>query len=153
MAYAILADLTLFLHLAFIVFVVAGGVVLRWRPKLWPVHFVAAAWGAYVALANSICPLTPLEIWFSEQAGSTGYRGGFIEHYLVPLIYPAGLTPGVQRALGVGVVVVNLAVYGWVFFGRGGRHHGSTAVSRRNGGASRPLARPPSSTPSWPPRR
>jgi hypothetical protein len=114
MAYAFLADLTVLLHFAFIVFVVAGGILVRWWPKLVWVHLTAAAWGAYVALANRICPLTPLENWLSRQAGRAGYAGGFMEHHLFWIIYPSALTPGVQRLLGVGVIVLNLGIYAWV---------------------------------------
>jgi uncharacterized protein DUF2784 len=95
------------------VFVVAGGILVRWWPKLIWAHLTAAAWGAYVSLANRICPLTPLENWFSRQAGRAGYGGGFMEQHLFWLIYPAGLTPNVQRLLGVGVIVINLAIYAW----------------------------------------
>jgi uncharacterized protein DUF2784 len=114
LAYAFLADLTVFVHFAFIVFVVAGGILVRWWPKLVWVHLTAAAWGAYVALANKICPLTPLEKWLSRQAGRGGYAGGFMDEYLFWIIYPRGLTPGVQRLLGVGVIVLNVAVYAWI---------------------------------------
>jgi hypothetical protein len=114
MAFALLADLTALLHLAFIVFVVAGGLLVpRWPKVLWA-HLAAAAWGTYVSLANRVCPLTPLENWLSLQAGKAGHGGGFIEHYLLPFIYPADLTPGVQRGLGVGAVLINAAVYAWV---------------------------------------
>jgi hypothetical protein len=113
-AYAFLADLTVFVHFAFIVFVLAGGLLVRWWPKLLWAHLTAAAWGAYVALANRICPLTPLEQWLSRKAGRDGYAGGFLEQYLFWIIYPRGLTPGIQRLLGIGVIVVNVAVYAWV---------------------------------------
>jgi hypothetical protein len=117
-AYALLADLTVFVHFAFIVFVVAGGLLVRWWPKLVWAHLTAAAWGAYVALANKICPLTPLEKWLSRQAGHAGYAGGFMDQYLFWIIYPSGLTPTVQQLLGVGVIVLNAAVYAWVFYRR-----------------------------------
>jgi len=115
MTYAFLADLTVFLHFAFIVFVIGGGILVRWWPKLVWAHVAAAAWGAYVSLANRICPLTPLEKWLSRQAGRAGYAGGFMEHHLFWLIYPAGLTANFQRLLGVGVIVLNLAVYAWLW--------------------------------------
>jgi len=117
-AYAFLADLTVFLHFAFIVLVIGGGILVRWWPKLVWAHLAAAAWGAYVSLANKICPLTPLEKWFSRQAGQAGYGGGFMEHHLFWLIYPAGLTPSFQRMLGVGVIVLNVAIYAWVRWSR-----------------------------------
>jgi hypothetical protein len=113
-AYALLADLTVLVHFAFIVFVVAGGVLVRWWPKLVWAHLTAAAWGAYVSLANKVCPLTPLEKWLSQQAGGEGYAGGFMERYFFWIIYPSGLTPTVQRLLGMGVIVLNVAIYAWI---------------------------------------
>jgi hypothetical protein len=110
----LLAGLTLLAHLAFVAFVVAGGLLARGRPKLAIVHLAAAAWGAYVSLANEVCPLTPLENWLMQRAGDAGYEGGFLDHYVVPVLYPGALTPGVQRSLGLGVVLVNVLVYGWV---------------------------------------
>ncbi|MDH5643546.1 MAG: DUF2784 domain-containing protein [Gemmatimonadota bacterium] len=108
------ADLVLVLHATFVVFVVVGGwLVLRW-PKVSWIHVPAAIWGALVELANWTCPLTPLEIYFRRLAGQAGYSGGFIEHYVGSVLYPAGLTPGIRVALGVAVVAVNAAAYGIV---------------------------------------
>ena len=112
----ILADAVVALHLAFIVFVVAGGLLaLRWR---WAplVHLPAAAWGVFVEVTGRVCPLTPLENSLRQAAGASGYTGGFVEHYVVPIVYPAGLTPSVQLALAAVVVVANVIVYaavGW----------------------------------------
>jgi len=114
MLYYLLADLVLVLHLLFIVFVVAGGLmVLRWPRAAW-LHVPCAAWGAAVELAGWICPLTPVEQYFRRRSGEVGFTGGFIEEYLLPLIYPGELTREIQIALGVGVLVLNLGVYGWV---------------------------------------
>jgi hypothetical protein len=118
MAYLVLAASTFALHVAFVAFVVAGGLLVRRRPKLAVVHLPAVAWAAYVSLANQVCPLTPLENWFLERAGAAGYEGGFLEHYVVPVLYPGDLTPWVQRLLGIGVVLVNLIAYGWALAGR-----------------------------------
>jgi hypothetical protein len=118
MAYLVLAASTFALHVAFVAFVVAGGLLVRRRPKLAVVHLPAVAWAAYVSLANQVCPLTPLENWFLERAGAAGYEGGFLEHYVVPVLYPGDLTPWVQRLLGIGVVFVNLIAYGWALAGR-----------------------------------
>jgi hypothetical protein len=111
MGYRILADAVVAVHGAFLLFV-AGGVflVLRWR-RLVPWHLGCVAWGAYVALAGKICPLTPLENRFRRQAGQSGYEGGFIEHYLLPVIYPAGLTRELQVAIGLGAIVLNVGLY------------------------------------------
>jgi hypothetical protein len=109
--FLILADLILLLHFAFILFVVGGG-LLAWRwPRLVPWHLAAAAWGAVVALTNRVCPLTPLENLFLARAGRAGYAGGFIDRYLAPIVYPEGLSPRAQAALGVLVIVWNAGVY------------------------------------------
>lgn len=111
MAYRWLADLVLLLHLAFILFVTLGGLlVLRW-PRLAWLHLPAAAWGAVIEFAGWICPLTPLEVGLRRSGGGAGYSGGFIERYLTAAIYPDGLTRGVQVALGLLVVAINVVVY------------------------------------------
>lgn len=112
MLYRFAADAVLVFHLAFIVFVVVGGALsLRWRwmPVL---HLPAAAWGVFVELSGRICPLTPLENLLRARAGQAGYDGSFIEHYLVALIYPSGLTRELQFILAAIVIVANLAIYG-----------------------------------------
>ena len=106
------ADFVVLLHLAFILFVVLGGlIVFRWPRFMW-LHIPAAAWGAFIELTGRVCPLTPLENRLRIAAGETGYSGGFIEEYLIPVVYPGGLTRWVQISLGVGVVVINLVFYG-----------------------------------------
>lgn len=108
----LLADLLVVLHLLFILFVVFGGLlVLRWRWVAW-LHLPCAAWGALVEFTGWICPLTPLENRLRLEAGQAGYSGGFIDHYVIPLVYPPGLTPAWQVALGVAVLVINGALYG-----------------------------------------
>ena len=93
------------------VFVVAGGaLVLRW-PRLADVHLPAALWGAWIEFSGGICPLTPLEKALRTRAGEGAYAGDFIDHYVLPVLYPVGLTRGVQVWLGLGVVLVNVAVY------------------------------------------
>jgi len=113
MVFAALAFVTVLLHLAFILFVIFGGFLVSRRPRLAPVHLACAAWGAYVSLANRLCPLTPLENWFRQRGGGSGYRGDFIEHYLLAVIYPTGLTATTQRVLGFTVIALNAAVYAW----------------------------------------
>ncbi len=115
MVYRALADLILVLHLAFIVFVVAGGLLaLRWR---WAplVHLPAALWGVFVEVSGRVCPLTPLENALDRAAGASGYSGGFIEHYLVSAIYPSLLSHPVQLVLGGLVVLANALVYSVVW--------------------------------------
>jgi hypothetical protein len=114
MGYRILADLVVGVHALFVVFVVAGGLLaLRWS---WvaAIHLPAAVWGALIELRGWICPLTPLEKSLRASAGQAGYPGGFIEHYVLPALYPAGLTRGVQLGLAVLVIAVNFLVYGMV---------------------------------------
>ncbi len=108
---AFLADAVLVLHLAFILIVVFGAFVARRYPRLLWLHLPALAWGVYIEFSGGICPLTPLENRLRVLAGEAGYAGGFIEHYLVPLIYPEGLTQEIQIALGVAVLAVNLLAY------------------------------------------
>ena len=111
MPYRVLADLLVVAHLAFVGFVVLGGLWVIRRPRLAWLHVPAALWGAWIEIAGWICPLTPLEKWLRVMGGEAGYAGGFIAHYLLPLVYPAGLTRGIQFVLGAFVVSVNLAVY------------------------------------------
>jgi hypothetical protein len=107
-----LADLVVLLHFAFVIFVVFGGLLaLRW-PKVAYVHLPVAVYGTLIELVGWICPLTPLEKRLRESAGLEGYEGGFVEHYILPVLYPAGLTRGVQLVLGVLVIAVNISIYG-----------------------------------------
>ncbi|HEX6040167.1 DUF2784 domain-containing protein [Longimicrobium sp.] len=112
MIWRTLADVVLVLHLAFAIFAGIGGLlVLRW-PRLWRIHVPCAVWGALIMFAGWICPLTPLENGLRRRGGQAGYEGGFIEHYVVSVLYPRGLTRGIQFGIGAGVVIVNAAVYG-----------------------------------------
>ena len=130
MAYHILADLVVGLHALFVAFVLVGGLlVLRWS---WVavLHLPAAIWGALIEFKGWICPLTPLENSLRAAAGEAGYQGGFIEHYLLPVLYPAGLTHEVQLVLGSVVIAVNLVVYGLLLARR--RQVSRAADERRN---------------------
>jgi hypothetical protein len=110
--YVLLADLLLLAHGAFVLFVIAGGVlVLRW-PRLAWLHLPAALWGAGIEFSGRICPLTPIEQAWRRAGGGSAYEGGFIEHYVTAALYPTGLTRTVQVALGVVVLAVN----GWVYW-------------------------------------
>lgn len=109
------ANAVALLHVAFIVFVVLGGIaVLRW-PKLAWIHLPAALWGAAIELAGWYCPLTAMENRLLRKAGLAGYDGGFISHYVFAVVYPDGLTRGVEIALGILVLAINAAVYTRVF--------------------------------------
>ena len=114
MIYRALADFVLVVHLAFVFFVVLGGLlVLRW-PRVAFLHIPAAVWGILIEYRGWICPLTPLENSLRQSGGEAGYGGGFIQHYIQPVLYPAGLTRGTQIVLGSLALVVNLAAYGLV---------------------------------------
>lgn len=111
MIFRLLADAIVTLHFAFVAFVVLGGLLaLRWPRAAW-VHLPAAAWGVFVEYSGMVCPLTPLEIALRARGREAGYAGGFIEHYLIPTIYPAGLTRHAQIVLGSLALALNVAVY------------------------------------------
>ena len=111
MPYGLLADAVVALHAGFILFAVFGaGLLVRW-PKLLPVHLAALAWASWIVGSGSICPLTPLENRFRAAAGEGGYAGGFIDHYLTPIIYPEGLTRTTQLMYGAVLVALNLVFY------------------------------------------
>lgn len=115
MWYSFFADLVVLLHLAFVLFVLFGGLLaVRWPRATW-LHLPAAAWGACVEFSGWICPLTPLEIWLRTQSGKTGYQGDFLERHLLPILYPEGLTQEIQLMLGTTVLIVNASVYGWLW--------------------------------------
>ena len=112
------ADLLVILHLLFILFAVFGGwLAVKWRWLLF-LHLPAAAWAALIEFQGWICPLTPLEQRLRQTAGQSSYQEGFVEHYVVPIIYPAGLTRDMQMVLGVLVIAANLVAYGFVLVRR-----------------------------------
>ncbi|WP_419950293.1 DUF2784 domain-containing protein [Candidatus Palauibacter sp.] len=114
MLYRLLADFVLIVHLLFIAFVVAGGfAAVRW-PKLAWAHVPCFVWGALIEFAGWICPLTPLENDLRIASGQAGYSGGFIERYLLPIIYPGALTREIQIWLGVSVLALNVLAYAWL---------------------------------------
>jgi hypothetical protein len=114
MLYRALADFVVILHLAFVVFAVGGGtLVLRWRRLAW-LHVPAVVWAALIEFAGWVCPLTPLENRLRTLSGEGGYTGGFVEHYILPILYPSALTRQVQYVLGFLVLAINVAVYGWL---------------------------------------
>lgn len=114
MWYSTAADAVLLVHLAFVLWVIAGAfAVLRWPVLAW-VHVPAAVWGVYIEWSGRICPLTPLENHLRERAGEAAYTGGFIEHYVTAWLYPEGLTRSIQLTLGLVVLLVNVVVYAFV---------------------------------------
>ena len=118
MPYALLADLILILHATFILFVVFGAVLVFWRRGIAWVHIPCALWGILIELRGWICPLTYLENDLRAAAGAGGYSGGFIDHYLMPLVYPAGLTSSTQFILGLAVLFFNAIIYTLVWNNR-----------------------------------
>ena len=117
MAYRILADCVVVVHLGFVLFVMLGGIlVLRWRSVMW-LHLPAAVWGVLLELAGWTCPLTPLENWLQDMGEEAGYRTDFVEYYLLSILYPEGLTRNLQMVLGFAALAMNLPVY-WRVFSR-----------------------------------
>ena len=118
MPYRLLADLVLIIHAGFVAFVVLGALLaLRWPRIAW-VHVPVVLWGAGIEFVGGICPLTPLENHWRRLAGELGYPGDFVEHYVMSALYPDGLTRRVQLVLGALVLLVNVAIYAWVFWRR-----------------------------------
>jgi hypothetical protein len=109
--YRLLADATVAFHFAFILFVVLGGLLVLRKPLVAWLHLPSVVWVVWLELTGTICPLTPLENALRTRAGEAGYAGGFIDHYLMPVIYPAGLTPQIQWGLAIAVLLVNAIVY------------------------------------------
>jgi hypothetical protein len=113
----LLADLIVFIHFSFILFVIFGGfLVLKWRKLIW-FHLPAVTWGALIEFAGWICPLTSVETQLRSASGG-GYTSGFIEHYIIPIIYPSALTREIQVSLGLAVILLNLFVYRKLFLKR-----------------------------------
>jgi len=112
--YEIAANLTLIVHFAFILFVVFGALLFFVTTKIVFIHIPAFIWGSYIELTHSICPLTYLENWFLNKANLTIYSEGFIQNYLVPIVYPADLTKDLQIYLGITLIVVNIIIYGFI---------------------------------------
>lgn len=121
MPYTVLADLVVLLHVGFVVFAVFGGLLALHSPRWVYVHVPAAAWAVLVEWTGWICPLTPLENFLRMQGAGSGYHGSFIEQYVLPLLYPASLTRPLQVVLGVLVVLINVGIYGWVWYRMAGR--------------------------------
>ena len=112
--YELAADLTLIVHFAFIIFVVFGALLFFVSTKIIYVHVPALIWGIYIELTHSVCPLTYLENWFLQKANLTTYSEGFIQSYLVPIVYPINLTNDLQIYLGIVLIVVNMVIYGFI---------------------------------------
>ena len=113
--YEIAANLILLVHFIFILFVVFGALLFFASAKIILIHMPAFIWGCYIEFTNSICPLTYLENWFLHKANLTAYSGGFIQNYLVPIVYPVSLTKDLQIYLGIALIVINVFFYAFIF--------------------------------------
>ena len=112
--YELAANLTLIVHFAFILFVVFGALLFFVTTKIIFIHIPAFIWGSYIELTHSVCPLTYLENWFLDKANLTIYSEGFIENYIVPIVYPTDLTKNLQIYLGITLIVINIIIYGLI---------------------------------------
>ena len=113
--YELAADLTLIIHFAFILFVIFGALLFFITTKIIFIHIPAFIWGSYIELTNSICPLTYLENWFLHKANLITYSEVFIKNYLEPIVYPVSLTKDLQIYLGIGLIVINIVIYAFIF--------------------------------------
>jgi Protein of Unknown function (DUF2784). len=111
MLYRMLADALVLLHLGFVAFVVLGALLVRRWPWLAWAHLPAVAWGVWIEWSAGLCPLTPLEQRLRRAGGEAGYASSFVEHYVLPLLYPLGLTPAIQAGLAVCVLALNAGLY------------------------------------------
>ena len=115
---SLVADAVLLLHMAFVIFVICGGLLVANRPWIAWLHIPMVLWSSIVNLLGWICPLTPLENLYRSAAGEEGYEGGFIEHYLAPIIYPEGLSYEMGVAIGAFVFIWNITIYSVIYFRR-----------------------------------
>ena len=143
--YGALADLVLLAHAGFILFAAAGAVLIRRVPRLAWLHLPAVLWGVGIEWSGAVCPLTPLEVWLRRRAGASGYESGFIEHYVTAVIYPAGLTRGMQAALGGTLLLVNVLLYWRAWSASRGRYQPglNPALHRERRVGQRAARRPP----------
>ena len=108
------ADIILIIHFLFILFVIFGALLFFVAKKIVFIHIPAIIWGSYIELTHSICPLTYLENWLLQKANLTTYSEGFIQYYLVPIVYPTNLTKDIQIYLGIGLIVINIVIYAFI---------------------------------------
>ena len=113
--YELAADIILIIHFLFILFVIFGALLFFVAKKIVFIHIPAIIWGSYIELTHSICPLTYLENWFSHKANLTTYSEGFIQNYLVPIVYPMNLTKDLQIFLGISLIDINIVIYAFIF--------------------------------------
>jgi hypothetical protein len=118
MLFNVCADIVLLTHFAFVIFAVLGGFIVLWKNRAAWIHVPVVLWSSLVNLASWVCPLTPLENWFLSKAGQSGYRGGFVQHYIDPLVYPAGMPRDMELIAGISVLAWNAAIYAIVLIRR-----------------------------------
>jgi len=116
MLYGILADIVVWVHLGFVLFSVLGALLVVWWHRVVWLHLPAVFWAVWIEMTGKTCPLTPLENWLRNQAGQGGYRGDFVENYLMSVLYPVGLTRNWQIMLALFVIIINSALYGYILF-------------------------------------
>jgi hypothetical protein len=117
MFYQFLADIVLLLHLGFVFFVLFGGLFLFWNAKIAWIHVPTVLWASLLELFGWVCPLTPFENWLRQLGGEFGYKTSFIQHYILPVLYPSILTRELQLFLGILVIIINVLIYGSVLWG------------------------------------
>ncbi len=122
MVYQIFADLVVVIHLAFVIFAVLGAFLALWRRWIIWLHLPAFLWAVWIEWTGGICPLTPLENWLRIKGGQGGYEGDFVTTYILPILYPADLTRNVQFILAILIIVINIAIYGSIFYKRSRKH-------------------------------
>ncbi len=114
--YEVAAQITIFIHFLFILYVVLGSILCFFKTKLIILHFFSVAWGVYIELSSNICPLTYLENWFLQKAGLSAYTEGFISKYVFKIVYPIGLTEQIQLYLALGLIFINIILYLLLYF-------------------------------------
>ena len=116
MPYGIIADIVVWVHLAFVIFAVMGAILILWRRWMIWLHIPAVLWAIWIEFSGGMCPLTPLENWLRIKGGQGAYEGDFVASYLLPILYPAGLTRNVQFILALMVIGINIVIYGFVAY-------------------------------------
>ena len=114
--YEVAAQITIFIHFLFILYVVLGSILCFFKTKLIILHLFSVAWGVYIELSSNLCPLTYLENWFLQKAGLSAYTEGFISKYVFKIVYPIGLTEQIQLYLALGLIFINIILYLLLFF-------------------------------------
>ena len=121
MPFGIFADIVVLIHLAFVIYAALGGLLFSWRPWFIWLHVPAFLWAVWIEFTGGICPLTHLENWLRIKAGQGSYESDFVANYILPLLYPVGLTRNLQIIMAILIIVINVAIYGLIFYKRSRR--------------------------------